>query len=104
MDKLLNLLGLAMRAGQVTSGEETVIKAIQNKKAKLVIIATDTSDGSKKTIQDKCKYYKIKNTVLASKDQLGRAIGKSPRSSISINDPGFANKILVLIEEKHGGD
>ena len=46
MDKkqqLSNLIGLAKRAGKVISGEELVIKAIQNGKARLVILASDAA-------------------------------------------------------------
>ena len=34
--KILNLLGLATRAGLLVSGEDTVIDAIQRKKAKII--------------------------------------------------------------------
>ena len=39
--KVLNLLGLAKRAGKVITGEELVVKAIQNGKASLVFVAHD---------------------------------------------------------------
>ena len=38
MNKFLQLLGLAMRAGKVVSGEELVIREIRSGKAQLVIL------------------------------------------------------------------
>lgn len=49
--KLINTLSLAQRATKLASGELAVEKAIKTNKAKLVIIATDVSDGTKKNIQ-----------------------------------------------------
>ncbi|MBQ3515694.1 MAG: ribosomal L7Ae/L30e/S12e/Gadd45 family protein, partial [Lachnospiraceae bacterium] len=42
-DKILALLGLATKAGNVVSGEFMVEKMVKAGKAKLVIVATDTS-------------------------------------------------------------
>ena len=42
-DKILNLLGLAQRAGQVISGDFIVEKAIKRKEPKLVLLAGDLS-------------------------------------------------------------
>ena len=38
-EQVLNLLGIARRARQLQSGEEIVLKNIQNKKAKFVFLA-----------------------------------------------------------------
>ena len=39
--KISNFLGLAQRAGRIISGEELVVKAIQDGKAKMVFLAHD---------------------------------------------------------------
>ena len=41
--QVANLLGLAQRAGRIISGEELVVKAIQEGKAKLVFLAHDAA-------------------------------------------------------------
>ncbi|HFM9816145.1 ribosomal L7Ae/L30e/S12e/Gadd45 family protein, partial [[Eubacterium] siraeum] len=51
--KISNLLGLAQRAGRIISGEELVVKAIQDGKAKLVFLAHDAGPNLTKKIQDK---------------------------------------------------
>lgn len=48
MNKFLQLLGLAMRAGKVVSGEELVIREIRSGKAQLVILAEDAKKHGKK--------------------------------------------------------
>ena len=41
--KLANLLGLAQRANRIISGEELVVRAIQDGKVKLVFLANDAA-------------------------------------------------------------
>jgi len=58
-DKILNFLGLAARAGKVVSGEFSVEKLIKANKAKLVLVALDASDPTKKLkIPQKQQIYK----------------------------------------------
>lgn len=39
---------MAMRAGKLVTGDETVLKAVRSGKAKLVLVAGDASDNTKK--------------------------------------------------------
>lgn len=93
----LNMIGLAFRAGKCTLGEEAIIKNIQSKKAKLVLIAKDTGPQTKKRLTDKCNYYKVPFAIVDDRETLSHAIGKTHRVAIAINDKGFANKISMLI-------
>jgi len=99
--KFLGLIGLAMRAGQVVSGEEGVLAAIKSQKAALVIIAEDASDGTKKKFTDKSNYRDIPFRIAYEKDVLGHAIGKKTRAVIGILDPNFAKKMLEMIDCSH---
>ena len=47
-NKIYGLLGLARRAGKISFGTESSIDTIERRKAKLVIIANDSSDRTKK--------------------------------------------------------
>lgn len=95
-DKILQLLGLAMRAGKLVTGEELTIADIRNKKAKIVFVATDASKNTKKRITDKCSYYQVPLTDLFSQSEISCAIGKT-RMVIGVNDQGFAAKFKELI-------
>lgn len=48
MTQWSSLLGLMQRASKLITGEELVVKAIQNKKAYHVIIASDASENTRK--------------------------------------------------------
>ena len=47
-DKILNLLGLAQRAGKVISGDFIVEKAIKRNEPKLVLLAGDCAANNEK--------------------------------------------------------
>lgn len=99
--KLLGIIGLAMRAGKVVSGDEGVLAAIKSQKASLVIIAEDASDGTKKKFTDKSSYRDIPYRIVFEKDVLGHAIGKKTRAVVGIVDPNFAKKMLEMIDCSH---
>lgn len=88
---------MAYRARKCTLGEDLIIKDIQNKRAKIVLIASDISDNTKKKIIDKCKTYEIDFKVVDDRETLGQAMGKSNRVAIAITDHGFAKKFRTLL-------
>jgi len=93
----LNMIGLAYRARRISLGEETIVKDIQQNKAKLVILASDTGKQTMKKITDKCKYYQVPYVIADDRETLSNAIGKSQRVAIAILDEGFAKKIGSLL-------
>ncbi|WP_078576399.1 YlxQ family RNA-binding protein [Salipaludibacillus agaradhaerens] len=98
MTQWSSLLGLMQRAGKLITGEELVVKAIQNKKAHHVIIASDASENTRKKITDKCHYYKIPYTLFENRFSIGQAIGKRERVVVAMIDKGFATKFRSIIE------
>lgn len=93
--KILNLLGLAMRAGKLVTGEELTVKDIQANKTKFLFIAADTGINTKKKMIDKSAYYTILYNDSFNQDELSLAIGRI-RKVIGVNDQGFANKFKEL--------
>ncbi|MDE7525534.1 ribosomal L7Ae/L30e/S12e/Gadd45 family protein, partial [Streptococcus agalactiae] len=49
-EKVLNLIGLAQRAGRLITGEELVIKAIQNQQVSLIFLANDAGPNLTKKV------------------------------------------------------
>ncbi|MFB9329742.1 L7Ae/L30e/S12e/Gadd45 family ribosomal protein [Paenibacillus aurantiacus] len=90
MNKTLSLLGMAMRAGKLVTGDETVLKTIRQGKAKLVIVAADASENTKKKYRDKCTSYNAKHIEALDRESIGRAIGKAERVLVAVTDGGFA--------------
>ena len=74
--KVLNLLGLATRAGKTASGEFMTEKAIKSGKAYLVIVSEEASDNTKKMFENSCAYYKVPVYQFGMKEELGHAMGK----------------------------
>lgn len=93
-DKVLSMLGLAAKAGKLVSGEFSVDKAIKDKKAKLVIVATDSSDNTKKDFKNACAYYRVPYLERGTKEQLGHHIGREFRATVAVTDEGFAKAVL----------
>ncbi|QKY69062.1 YlxQ family RNA-binding protein [Lentibacillus sp. CBA3610] len=93
----LNLVGLAYRARKCSLGEETIVKDIQQKKAKLVLLASDIGPQTRKKITDKCNSYEIPYKIVDDRETLSNAIGKSQRVAVAILDAGFAAKIRTLL-------
>lgn len=87
-----SLLGLAMRARKIVTGD-VLLKNIRQKKVYFVLIAEDASDNTKKKYVDKCTYYQIDYQIHGQIEDISRAIGKENRVALGILDKGFANKI-----------
>ena len=51
MNKVLSLLGLAFRSGNLVSGEFATREAVRKKAATLVIVANDASDNTKRCLR-----------------------------------------------------
>lgn len=110
-DKVLSLLGIAMRGRNLVSGEFQTLEAIRKGSAMLVIIAEDASDNTRKLFTDKCAYYGVRLESYGTKERLGRAIGKDFRSSLGVCDAGLADAITrqlkeeqVAVEGREGGE
>lgn len=99
-DKLLGMVGLAMRARKVAAGTEIVTEKIKSQKGvKLVLIASDVSDNTLKKLVNCCEYYEKEYVRLQyTQDELSHAIGKSClTSSVAILDRNFSEAIKKLV-------
>lgn len=100
MNKLYSYLGLAMRAGKITAGEDAVLHSIRAGEAKIVIVAGDASNNSIKTYGDKCTYYNIPYVIASTRSELGSSIGKAERVAVAVCDSGFAKLIMEKCDVK----
>lgn len=93
----LNIVGLAVRAGKCSTGEEIILKDIRKGRAKLVLLAADIGPQTKKKLTDKCTSYNVPYRFVDNRDILSQAMGKEQRVAIAILDAGFAKKLLSLV-------
>lgn len=92
--KVLSMIGLAKKAGKTASGEFLCDKAVKEGSARLVIIASDASDGTKKSLKNVCTYYGVEHIEYSDMDNLGRFTGGGIRAAVSVNDENFALAIM----------
>ena len=92
-NKVYGMIGMAMKAGRVASGEFATEKAVKSGKAALVIVAEAASENTKKKFRNMCDYYEVPIRFLGQKEELGHAIGKEFRASLAVLDTGLAKAI-----------
>lgn len=104
MDKLLSMLGLAKKAGRLEVGEEPVGGAARARDARLIVVASDAAENTLRRVRHfadagQCLWVKIP----ATKDELGRAVGRTSCAMVAVTDIGFAEaaaKKLAAIDER----
>ena len=92
-DPVLQLLGLAQKAGAVKSGEFMTENTIKEGKAYLCIVSADASDNTRKNFRDMCSYREVPYMEYSDKESLGHAIGKEFRASLCITNEQLAQQI-----------
>lgn len=97
-NKILSLMGLCRRAGRMTIGNDSVIDSINRRTARLVIIADDVSERTKKGIVRAAAENNVKViSINENKDEISDAVGKFC-AVLSIEDSGFAKKLIQLAD------
>lgn len=97
-NKALSMLSLATKAGKTVTGEFSTEKAVKEGKARLVIVAEDASDNTKKKFRNTCEYYHVTMRVFSDKVSLGNACGKEFRASLAVTDEGLAKAVVKQME------
>lgn len=92
-NKTYGMIGMAMKAGKLVSGEFATEKAVKSGKAALVIVSGAASENTKKKFRNMCDYYKVPIYFFGEKEDLGHAIGKEFRASLAVLDTGLAKAI-----------
>ena len=97
-NKFFRMLGLAARAGALRFGEGAVRDSIRTNLAKMVIVAQDASENTKKKLSDNCKFYKVSYFEYGDRFALGSATGKGFAVVISVNDENFAKTLIDILQ------
>lgn len=103
-DKLLSFLGLARRAGRLSLGFDPSVDSMLHGKSKLLLLCSDLSERSKKAITKIALQTDTRSIVLdIPMIEMGLAIGKTS-GIISVDDEGFAKKLVMLCHDYTGGN
>ena len=104
MDKAMNYLSLARKAGLAELGEEPVGAAARALQAHLIIVASDASDHTWRRAKSfaagpRQQCVRIPQT----KDEMGFAIGRTSLAIAAITDPALALAFVQALDqpEKH---
>lgn len=97
-NKVYRLLGLAMKAGKLSFGMESVIDTIQKRKAKLVIVAQDAADRTKRNIKQVADENKVTFRIYGAIEEISKSIGKENKAVIAVKDNNFVEGILKIID------
>ena len=100
MDKALNYLALARKAGVAELGEEPVGGAARAGKAYLILVAKDGSDHTWRRAKSfvagtEQQCIRVKYT----KEELGFAIGRTSLAIAAITDPALALALVQALPE-----
>ena len=102
--KLLNLIGLATKAGKTVSGEFSTEKAGTTGKAWLVAGPAGGSEHTKKQFANMCAYYKVPIYFFGGKEELGHAMGKEFRASLAVLDEGLSKAMVKQLNLNGGSE
>ena len=104
MDKALNYLSIARKAGLAELGEEPVGVAAREGKAYLIAVASDASDHTWRRAKSYAAGTRQQCLRLPfTKDEMGMAIGRQELAIAAITDAKLALSLVQALdqEEKH---
>lgn len=100
MDKALNYLSLARKAGFAELGEEPVGAIARTGKAYLIAVASDASDHTWRRAKSFAAGTEQQCVRLsATKDAMGMAIGRQELAIAAITDPALALSMVQALGE-----
>ncbi|MBE6957818.1 MAG: 50S ribosomal protein L7 [Ruminococcaceae bacterium] len=99
MDKALNYLALARKAGLAELGEEPVGAAARAGHARLVLVASDASDHTWRRAKSFVAGTRQQLVRLsATKDEMGMAIGRTSLAIAAITDIGLSVALVKTLD------
>lgn len=98
-ERILGYLGLAARGGNIVSGDFSTEKSVKTGKARLVVLAGDSSDNTKEKYEKLCASRGIPCFSFSDRETIGRAVGKDWRACLAVTDSRLAAAVLKVREE-----
>ena len=103
MSKALNYLGIARMSGNIELGEDNAKALVKAGKARLLFVASDTSDAAKHRAEG---YVFGCNTPMIevpfTKQEISECVGKAGCSMAAIRDLGLAERFVQALAEEYG--
>ncbi len=100
-DRVLSLLGLARRGGNLALGEAPVTEACELRRARLVLVAADAGDS---TARRGARLAERGGAPLAklpwTRAEVGRQLGRASCALLAVTDPGLAAAVAERLAEE----
>ena len=103
MSKALNYLGIARMSGNIELGEENVRALVKAGKARLLLLASDASDGLRKRAEGYVFGFRTAVAELPfTKAELGGATGRAQCAIAAVRDLGLAVALAEALAAEYG--
>ena len=96
------MLGISAKAGKIVCGTDATIDDIERHKVKLVIVAENASDKTKKNMKYVCDKNKVPILEFGDIDEISKTIGKTNKAIIGIKSKSLSEAIEKLIKDNGG--
>ena len=98
-NRVLSMLGIAAKSGNVVSGEFSTEKAVKSFRAYVVIVSEEASENTRKKFTNMTDFYQVPMYIFGTKDELGSCIGKEFRASLAITDENLAKAVMQKLAD-----
>ena len=103
MSRALNYLGIARMSGNIELGEENAKALVKAGKARLLLLASDVSDGVRKRAEGYVYGFHAPLVRLPfTKAEFGAAVGRAQCGVAAVRDLGLAKSLADALAEEHG--
>lgn len=93
IQRLKFVLGMAQKAGKLASGDFAVKTALKTGRVKLLVVAMDAAENTKKELKHLAETLKVEAVEILTAEAMGAAIGKERRVSVAFLDDNFAKML-----------
>ncbi len=94
--QVLQLVGLARRAGRAVTGTQAVRDAGRRGELAAVLLAEDATDNARRRVKAILGDPDVAVLTCGTRETLGNAVGRKGAVVVGIADPGFARRILSV--------
>ena len=95
--RVLDLLGLASRAGALVTGTDAVRQAVREERVHRVFLAEDAAPGQRQKLEPLLQARQVPSHIMFSRVELGSAVGRSPVSALGVTDLKLARRLGELV-------
>ncbi len=98
--KALGYLSLAAKAGKLASGEFQTEEAVKKHRARVIVIAEDASENTKKKFRTMGEARDISCVSISDREEIGRITGKGFRAVCALQDENLAKAFLKAVNDE----